>query len=153
MNSLRHSEMERPLEVAHVRNRLRSAIEQAKQQSQFRRSQVGEAELAYAAFLKMADPILRQLTNALRVEGIAFTLFTPEQSLRLAADRSRVDFIELTLDTGAQPPQVTLRTSYARGSRTIEEERPLKAGAAPDQISEEELLTLLLDALTPWIER
>ena len=46
-----------------------------------------------------------------------------------------------------------LRTSYARGSRTIEEERPLKEGATPDQISEEELLALLLEALAPWLER
>jgi len=141
------------LEVAYVRNRLRSSIERARQQAQSRRQQIGEAEQSYAGFLKVAEPVLRQLANALRVEGIAFTLFTPEQSLRLASDRSRVDFIELTLDTGTRPPAVMLRTSYARGSRTIEEERPLKADATPDQISEEELLAVLLDALSPWLER
>ena len=141
------------MEVAYVRNRLRSSIERARQQAQSRRQQISEAEQSYAGFLKVAEPILRQLANALRVEGIAFTLFTPEQSLRLASDRSRVDYIELTLDTDTQPPAVMLRTSYARGSRTVEEERPLKAGATPDQISEEELLTLLLDALSPWLER
>jgi len=141
------------LEVAYVRNRLRSSIERARQQAQSRRQQITEAEHSYAGFLKVADPVLRQLANALRVEGIAFTLFTPEQSLRLASDRSRVDFIELTLDTGTRPPAVMLRTSYARGSRTIEEERPLKADATPDQISEEELLAVLLDALSPWLER
>ena len=141
------------MEVAYVRNRLRSSIERARQQAQSRRQQIGEAEQSYAGFLKVAEPVLRQLANALRVEGIAFTLFTPEQSLRLASDRSRVDFIELTLDTGTRPPAVMLRTSYARGSRTIEEERPLKADATPDQISEEELLAVLLDALSPWLER
>ena len=141
------------MEVAHVRNRLRSAIERARQQAQSRRQQTSEAEQSYAGFLKVAEPVLRQLANALRVEGIAFTLFTPEHSLRLASDRSRVDFIELTLDTDLHPPAVMLRTSYARGSRTIEEERPLKAGATPDQISEEELLVVLLDALSPWLER
>ena len=141
------------MEVAHVRNRLRSAIERARQQAQSRRQQTTEAEQSYAGFLKVAEPVLRQLANALRVEGIAFTLFTPEHSLRLASDRSRVDFIELSLDTDLHPPAVMLRTSYARGSRTIEEERPLKAGATPDQISEEELLVVLLDALSPWLER
>lgn len=141
------------MEVAHVRNRLRSAIERARQQAQSRRQQTSEAEQSYAGFLKVAEPVLRQLANALRVEGIAFTLFTPEHSLRLASDRSRVDFIELSLDTDLHPPAVMLRTSYARGSRTIEEERPLKAGATPDQISEEELLVVLLDALSPWLER
>jgi hypothetical protein len=141
------------LEVGHVRNRLRSAIDRARHDAQTRRQQIAGAEQAYAAFLKMADPVLRQLTSALRSEGIAFTLFTPEQSLRLASDRSRVDFVELTLDADAQPPEVMLRTSYARGSRTREEERPLKAGAAPDAISEEELLSRLLEALAPWLER
>jgi hypothetical protein len=141
------------LEVAHVRNRLRNAIDSAKQRSQARRQQLEEASQAYTAFLKMADPILRQLTSALRAEGVAFTLFTPEQSLRLASDRSRVDYVELTLASDTDPPQVMLRTSYARGSRTNEEERPLKAGATPDEISEEELLATLLDALTPWLER
>ena len=141
------------LEVAYVRNRLRSSIERARQQAQSRRQQISEAELSYAGFLRLAEPILRQLANALRAEGIAFTLFTPEQSLRLASDRSRVDFIELALDTDLRPPAVMLRTSYARGSRTIEEERPLKEGATPDQISEEELLALLLEALAPWLER
>jgi hypothetical protein len=87
------------------------------QQAQSRRQQISEAEQSYAGFLKAAEPVLRQLANALRVEGIAFTLFTPEQSLRLASDRSRVDFIELTLDTDTQPPAVMLRTSCARGSR------------------------------------
>jgi len=141
------------LEVAHVRNRLRTAIDGARQRSQARRQQLEEASQAYTAFLKMADPILRQLTSAMRAEGVAFTLFTPEHALRLAADRSRVDYIELTLDTDSQPPEVMLRTSYARGSRTIEEERPLKAGASPGEISEEELLAKLLEALAPWLER
>ena len=101
----------------------------------------------------MAEPILHQLTTALRAEGLGFTLFTPEQSLRLAADRSRADFVELTLDTSTRPPEITLRTSHTRGSKTLEEERPLKAGASPADISEDELLGRLLDALAPWLER
>ena len=125
------------MEVAHVRNHLRAAIDRARQDAQSRRQRIAEAEQAYTAFLKLADPVLRQLTSALRAEGIAFTLFTPEQSLRLASDRSRVDFLELTLDSDAQPPQVVLTTSYARGSRTLEQERPLKPGASPDEISED----------------
>ena len=141
------------MEVAHVRNRLRTAIDRARQEAQSRRQRVAEAEQEYAAFLKMAEPILRQLMSALRAEGIAFTLFTPEQSLRLASDRSRVDFVELTLDTNAQPPEVVLRTSHARGSRTLEEERPLKAGASPADVSEDELLSRLLETLAPWLER
>ena len=45
------------------------------------------------------------------------------------------------------------RISYSRGSRTLEAERPVKPGAAPDAISEEEVLDFLLDALEPWMGR
>src|SRR5262245_27581234 len=100
----------------------------------------------------MATPVVRQLTNALKVEGQAFTLFTPEGSLRLASDRWRDDFIELTLDTTPDPAEVVARVSSARGSRTVDLERRLKPGVAPDEITEEEVLEFFLDALGPWLE-
>ena len=49
--------------------------------------------------------------------------------------------------------QVTARINRTRGSRTLTEERPVKPGALPNTITDEELLTCLLDALTPWLER
>ena len=141
------------MEVAHVRNRLKAATDGARQRAQARRARIAEAERAFDTFVTMATPLLKQLANALRVDGQLFTLFTPEHALRLASDRSRVDFIELSLDERSDRPGVVARISYARGSRTVDEERPVKPGAAPDAISEEELLAFLLDALEPWLER
>ena len=51
------------------------------------------------------------------------------------------------------PPEVTVRISYERGSRTITNERPLKPGAPPQSITDEDVLAFLLEALTPWLER
>jgi len=48
---------------------------------------------------------------------------------------------------------VTGRVRRTRGSRTIDEERPVKPGAGPDAVSEEDLLEFLLGALEPWLER
>jgi len=48
---------------------------------------------------------------------------------------------------------VTARISYERGSRTITSERPLKPGAPPQAITDEDVLAFLLEALTPWLER
>jgi hypothetical protein len=141
------------VEVAHVRNRLRNAIETARQRAQTRRQQVAEAEKSFLVFLERATPLLRQLTQSMRAEGLAFTLFTPEHALRLASDRSRIDFVELTLDTTGDQPGVAIRVSHGRGSRTVEAERLLKAGAFPHEITDEELLEATLDALTPWLER
>jgi len=45
------------------------------------------------------------------------------------------------------------RVLRQRGSRTTDEEVPVKRGAAPAEISEEEFLDFLLNALEPWLER
>lgn len=141
------------MEVSYVRNRLRSALDGARARATTRRQRTADAEQAFDAFLELATPVLRQLTNALRVEGLSFTLFTPERALRLASDRSRVDFIELTLDTSGDQPAVIARISAARGSRTRDEERTLKPGAPLETISEEDVLNFFLEALEPWLER
>ena len=93
------------------------------------------------------------VSGAARAEGYAFTVATPGGGLRLISDRGRDDYIEIALDTSADPPEVLGRISYARGSRTVSEERPVKRGAAPDAIAEEDVLAFFLDALAPWMER
>jgi hypothetical protein len=35
----------------------------------------------------------------------------------------------------------------------VDEERPVKPGAAPDAITEDDVLEFLLGALEPWLER
>jgi hypothetical protein len=142
------------VEVSQVRNRLRRAIDGARDHAQQRRQHVAEAERAYQVFLdEVATPLVRQVANALKVEGYAFTVFTPGNGLRLASDRGRDDYIEFALDDANEPPQVVARISRTRGSRTIDEERPIKPGASPDAITDEELLDFLLDVLEPWLEK
>ena len=141
------------MEVSYVRNRLKKAIDAARSRASAHRQRVTEAEQAFTAFLEMATPVLRQLTNALRVEGHAFTLFTPEHVLRLASDRSQHDFIELALDSSGERPRVVARISQTRGSRTLDEERTLKDGVAIESITEDDLLEFLIAALEPWLER
>lgn len=142
------------MEVSLVRNRLRRAIDRARERTQERRQRTAGAELSYATFLaEVAAPVVRMVANALKVEGYGFTVFTPAGGLRLAANRGRDDYIELRLDTASDPARVVGRVSHARGSRTLEEERPLKPGATPDQLSDEDVLSFLLDALEPWLER
>ena len=142
------------MEVSLVRNRLKRATEAARERAQQRRQRAAEAERAYASFLEdVATPVVRQLANALKVEGFGFTVFTPSGGLRLASDRSRDDYIEFVLDTASASPHVVGHISHTRGSRTLDEERPVKSGAAPGELSEEDVLAFLLDALEPWLER
>lgn len=140
------------MEVSQVRKRVQGAIAVARQQAQIQRQAAADAERAYERFLEdVAVPVARQIAGALKAEGFTFTVFTPGGELRLAADRGRDDFVEIALDTTARPPQVIGRISYTRGSRTIDEERPLKAGATPDALTEEDVLDFLLGALEPWL--
>jgi hypothetical protein len=142
------------VEIALVRKRVQSAIAAARERVRRRRSETAEAEKAYEAFLQdVAVPITKQVAMVLKAEGQKFNVFTPEGGLRLASDGVRDDYIEFALDTASDRPQVIGRISRTRGSRTLTEERPVKADTVPDGLTEQDVLTFLMDALQPWLER
>lgn len=142
------------MEISLVRKRIQSAMTAARDRAKHRRQKADEAEQAYTTFLdQLATPLARQVVNALRAEGYQFTLSTPGRGLRLSLDQGRDDFIELDLRTDADQPHVVGRIRRTRGSRTLDEERPVKEDAAPQEVSEQDLLEFLARALEPWLER
>jgi hypothetical protein len=142
------------LEISQVRKRIQGAMTAARDQARHRREKADEAEQAYATFLdQLAAPLARQVVTALRAEGYSFTLSTPGRGLRLSLDQGRDDFIELDLRTDADQPHVVGRIRRTRGSRTLDEERPVKESASPHEVSEQDLLEFLVRALEPWLER
>ncbi len=137
-----------------MRKRLTAAIDRLRKGSQERRERAAATERAYDTFLAdVAVPIMRMLASALKADGYPFTVNTPGGSVRLASDKGRDDYIELALDASADPPEVLGVIRYARGSRTVSEERPVKPGASPQAITEDDVLEFLLKALEPWLER
>ena len=142
------------VEISVVRKRLQSAMAASRELVQRRRARTAEAEKEYDRFLReVATPVARLLVTALKAEGYTFTVFTPAGGLRLAWDRTRDDYVELGLDSSSEQPYVMGRISRTRGSRTLTEERPIANGASPEQLTEEDVLAFLLDALGPWLER
>jgi hypothetical protein len=142
------------VEVSEVRRQLKHAIDRAKARAQQKRQNAAEAERAYALFLQdVATPTTRMLANALKAEGYLFTVSTPSGGLRLASDRGRDDYIELALDGSRDKPTVVGRVRHTRGSRTLEDERPIKPDAAPQDLTEADVLSFLVNALDPWLER
>ena len=142
------------MEISQVRRRLMAAIEQARRTAQGRRERSSEAQRAYDAFLAdVAVPVTRMVASALKADGYPFTVATPGGGVRLVSDRGRDDYIEIGLDTTMDPPEVVGRISYARGSRTVAEERLVKRGAAPQAISEDDFLEFVVASLAPWLER
>lgn len=142
------------MEVSLVRKRLLAAVERARRAAQERRERSAEVQRAYDVFLTdVAVPVARMLANALKAEGRPFTVATPGGGLRLVSEKGRDDYIEIALDTGADPPEVIGRVSHTRGSRTLAEERAIKAGASPQAITEDDVLDFLLAGMEPWLER
>ena len=142
------------MEVSQVNKRVTLAIERARAQALTRRQEAASAEKAYGVFLEtIATPLARQVANALKVAGLGFTLGTPGGGLRLTADRGRDDFIEFVLDSSGDVPQVAGRVSLSRGSRTLDEVRPVKPGTAIEDLTEDDVLEFLVRALEPWLER
>ena len=142
------------MEVSEVRRRLRTAVEEARHAAAERRRRTADAARDYEEFLgQRAVPIFHQFAAALTGEGHLFKVFTPAGSVRLASERSHEEFIEIVLDDSADPPAVVGRTSRGRGRRMISAERPVRDGVAIAELTEEDVLTFLLQEITPFIER
>ena len=142
------------MEVSDVRRRLRGAIENARHAAAGRRVRSDGAARAYEELLaQRAVPLFHQVASALVAEGHMFKVFTPAGSVRLASERTPDEFIELTLDGSSDPPQVVGRSSRGRGRRLMTSERPVREGAPVAELTEDDLLSFLLEELVPLLER
>ena len=142
------------MEVSEVMKQLRHAVDRARARAQKQRQLTADAERAYSTFLEdVATPTTKMMANALKAEGFAFTVSTPSGGLRLASDRGRDDYVEFALDASGERALVMGRIRRTRGSRTIEEERPIRADKTPDELSDADVLSFLVAALEPWLER
>ena len=141
------------MEISDVRRRVTETVERAKRAASERRARTDEASREYAAFLEtIAVPLVRQVANALKVQGFPFGVYTPSGSVRLASERSADDYIELTLDTSGEEPVILGHSCRARGRRIVERERPIGSGHVRD-VTEEQVLGFLLEELEPLVEK
>ena len=142
------------MEVSEVRRRLRAAIEKAKHAAAERRARTDAATRDYESFLvERAAPIFHQVAAALTSERFSFKVFTPAGSIRLSAERSPEEFIELVLDDSSDPPAVVGRTTRGRGRRTVSTERAVAGGSPVADLTEEDVLSFLLEEIVPFVER
>jgi len=137
---------------AQLRKRLKAAIEAARRASATRRERATAAAREYDEFLETrAVPAFRAIANILRSEAIFFEVMTPSGGARLVSDKNRDDMIELELDTTLDPPQPLLSVVQSRGSRVLRTERLVKEGSPISDISEDDVIDLLIDQLKPWL--
>lgn len=141
------------MEISDVRRRVTETVDRAKRAAAERRMRSDESARDYAVFLDtIAVPLVRQVANALKVQGYSFGVFTPSGSVRLASEKSGDDYIELSLDTSGEQPVILGHSRRARGRRIVENERPI-GGPAIREVTEEQVLDFLLEELQPLVEK
>lgn len=140
------------MDVANIRKRLKSEIDQARRGAAERRERAKTATRAYEEFLNdTAVPVFRQIATVLRAEGIPFEVQTPAGGVRLVSDRSRDDQISLELDATQDPPQLMLTAWRSWGGRVLQTERAVKERTPVERITEDDLFERLVDELRPWL--
>jgi hypothetical protein len=142
------------MDISELRRRVRAATDQARRDAAGRRERSDAVSLAFERFLgSLAVPTFTALAAALVAEGHRFKVLTPAGSVRLASERWPDDFVELTLESSEDPPFVLGRTSQRRGRQAVTRERPVRVDAAPDALTEEDVITFVLSEITPLIGR
>ena len=139
-------------DVGIIRKRIRSEIDKARRDQAERRSRVAEATRVYEQFLDTAAiPVFRMVANVLKTEGYPFEVMTPAGGVVLQSERQRDDAIEIELDTTADPPEPLVTIKRARGSRTVQSERGIKWSTPLAQLTEDDVIEMLLEELRPWL--
>ena len=142
------------MDVPEVRRRLRAAIVNARARAQARRERVDAAGRAYETFLsERAVPLFHTFANALVAEGFRFTVFTPAGAVRLASEAGGEDYIELSLDTNGDAPQVVGRSSRGRGRRLVTSERPIREGGDIASLTEDDVMNYLAEEIIPFVTK
>ena len=139
-------------DVGVVRKRIRSEIEKARRDQAERRGRVAEATRVYEQFLETAAiPAFRMVANILKAEGMPFEVATPAGGVVLQSERQRDDAIEIELDATADPPAPLVTIKRARGSRTVQSDRSIKWNTPLEQLTEDDVIEMLLEELRPWL--
>ena len=143
-----------PMEIAQIRRRVQVRLADLKRAAAERRETAAAAERAYGSFLAtVATPTLHAVAQSLSAEGYPYKVTTPGNAVRMVSDRSGRTYLEIRLDTAGREPQLVAQIGRERGSRVLEDERPICEGLAIGAVTDEHLLAALLDLLPELIER
>ena len=142
------------MEVGEIRKRVRRTIAEARRAAAERREQVAAAEQDAARVLAdVVAPLFTVLAAALKSEGYRFRVLTPAGTVRLAAESSSDDFIEVALDTQRDPPALVVRVSRTWGRRVLVDETTLREAADIGSLTAEDLLEFSLARLAAFLGR
>ncbi len=140
------------VEVADVRRKFRTRIEEARKRGEARRSAADRASQDYEVFLKdVATPAFRMVASVLSAEGYPFKVFTPAGGVRMSSTNSRDDYFEVELETDSDMPQVIGRVNRSRGGRLTTIERPVREGTPVAELTEGDIIDFVLSEIDRFL--
>ena len=142
------------MDVGDIRKRVRHTIAESRRAAAARRTLVADAERDGEAILTdVVAPLFAVVAAALKAEGYRFRVLTPAGTVRLAAESSADDYIEVAIDTLRDPPGLVGRVSRRWGRRVLVDETVLREAAAISGLTAENLLEFTLARLGPFVSR
>ena len=141
------------MEISEIQKRIRRVIDQSRRAAEERRGRVAaETRAGEQALHRVVAPVFKAVAAALKAEGHLFRVSTPVDAVRMSAEASGDNFIELLLDTAGDRSALRGRVSRMRGRRLVAEERVVREGSELGTLTEEEVLEFLLGELGPFVE-
>jgi hypothetical protein len=152
------------MDTGELRRRILRALEESKNDlaprrtdadAALRRAEADAVARAYDDFLAtLAVPMLKQAIDVLKAERQNFVLNAPAGSARIVSEAASDTFLEFVLDSAGNRPQVLGRVSRPRGrQRVVVDERPLAAGKAVADLTEEDVAAFLVTEIPRLLKR
>ena len=141
------------VDTSEIQKRVRRTIDQSRRAAEARRARaVSETRAGEQALRRVVAPVFKTVVAALKAEGHPFRVSTPVDAVRMSAEASGDNFIELVLDTTGDQSVLRGRVSRIRGRRLLIDENVVREGSELGTLSEEDVLEFLLAALGPFVE-
>ena len=119
-----------------------------------RRARVAAAETVAGELLeRVAAPLFRTVSSVLTAEGYRFIISTPPGAVRLSSAAAGDDYLELVLDTQADPPALLMRSAHVRRDEGVIDERVVAEHPAIGSLTAAHLFAVLITALRPLVGR
>ena len=141
------------VDTSDIQKRVRHLIDRSKRSAETRRTRVAsETREGEHALRRVVAPVFKTVAAALKAAGHPFRVSTPVDAVRMSAEGSGDNFVELVLDTTGDTSVLRGRASRVRGRRVLVEETTVSEGPNMASLSDEDVLEFLLAELGPYVE-
>ena len=141
------------LENSEIRRQVRLMIAESKRGGEERRARAeSEVRVGKRLLRTVVVPMFKTVAEALKVEGYAFRISTPVDSVRISVEGSGEKFIEMIFDSAHDQLVLRGRVSRLRGRQVLVDERIISAGSELSLLEDEHVLEFLLAELQPFVD-